>query len=192
MRPFTFISLVAAATLVMAATPALSGTNETAKFDPARMWECPQADGSTIYTNKERADCKLMVLKELSVVPSLDNMPTYRPTLATVPHYEVPGYVDRSQGMTGKVQHVPDWAKDWHASIASSGSVQAEVCSLYGEWLNLTQKTRGGFFFGSDPSYGGDLSGQNQRGASYSFYDNARYYTLAKLFGPGFVPIGCP
>jgi hypothetical protein len=192
MRPFTFISLVAAATLVMAATPALSGTNETAKFDPARMWECPQADGSTIYTNKERADCKLMVLKELSVVPSLDNMPTYRPPLATTPRHDIPAYADRyPDGTYGGGQHVRDWAKDWYASVASSGSIQAEVCSLYSEWLNLNQKTRGGFFFGSDPSYGGDLSGQNQRGASYSFYDNARYLTLAKMFGPGFVPIGC-
>ena len=31
-------------------------------------------------TNKERAGCTLMTLKELSVVPSLDQMPTYRPT----------------------------------------------------------------------------------------------------------------
>jgi hypothetical protein len=180
MRPFTSFSLVAAAMLVVVANPALS---ETEKFDPAKMWECPQADGSTIYTNKERAGCKLMTLRELSVVPSLEHMPTYRPPLAMTPRYE---------GMTGEVQHVPDWAKNWHASVVSTGSNQAEVCALYGEWLNLVQKTRGGFFFGTDPSYGGDLSGQNQRGASFSFYDNARYYTLSKLFGPGFVPIGCP
>lgn len=191
MRPFTCFSLVAAATLVMVAAPAFSET-ETGKFDPARMWECPQPDGSSIYTNKERAGCKLMALRELSVVPSLDNMPTYRPALATAPRYDIPAPSDRYQGMTGEVQHVPDWAKNWHASVVSSGSNQAEICSLYGEWLNLVQKTRGGFFFGTDPSYGGDLSGQNQRGASFSFYDNARYYTLAKLFGPGFVPIGCP
>ncbi len=93
---------------------------------------------------------------------------------------------DRNQtGMTGGGQTVPDWAKDWHASIASSGSVQAEVCSMYGEWLHLVQKTRGGFFYGTDPSYGGDLSGRNQRGASYSFYDNARYITLSKIFRAG-------
>jgi hypothetical protein len=190
MRPFTIISLVAAAMLVVIAKPAFS---ETEKFDPAKMWECPQADGSSMYTNKERAGCKLMTLRELSVVPSLEHMPTYRPSVAMAPHYEVPGYVDRGQvGMTGEPQHVPDWAKNWHASVVSTGSNQAEICSLYGEWLNLVQKTRGGFFFGTDPSYGGDLSGQNQRGASFSFYDNARYYTLAKLFGPGFVPIGCP
>jgi hypothetical protein len=69
--------------------------------------------------------------------------------------------------------------------------VQAEVCTLYGEWLSINQKTRGGFFFGSDPSYGGDLSGWNQRGPSFSFYDNARYVTLSRMFGQGFVPIGC-
>src|SRR5206468_11736050 len=64
MRPFTCFLMVAA-TLVMAAIPAFSDT-ETVKFDPARMWECPQADGSSIYTNKERAGCKLMALRELS------------------------------------------------------------------------------------------------------------------------------
>lgn len=193
MRPFTFFSLVAVATLVMAATPALSDTTETAKFDPARMWECMQADGSTIYTNKERAGCKLMALRELSVVPSLDNMPTYRSPHATAPTYDVPPYMDRPvAGMGTQGQNVPGWAQDWHASVAwSGGSVQAEVCSLYGEWINLVQKTRGGFFYGTDPSYGGDLSGRNQRGASYSFYDNARYHALSRIFGTGFVPVGC-
>ena len=188
MRPFTSFLLVTATTLVMAATPAFA---DQEKFDPAKMWECPQADGSTIFTNKERAGCKLMVLKELSIVPSLDSMPSARPSLASAPHYDIP-YVERYQGLGGEGRHVPDWAREWHASVASSGSNQAEICSLYGEWLNLVQKTRGGFFFGSDPSYGGDLSQQNQPGASFSFYDNARYITLAKLFGPGFVPIGCP
>jgi hypothetical protein len=69
--------------------------------------------------------------------------------------------------------------------------VHEEVCSLYSEWLTLVQKTRGGFFYGSDPSYGSDLSGRNQRGPSYSFYDNARYLALARMFGTGFVPVGC-
>ena len=55
MRPFTVFTLAAAATLVLAASPAIADTNETVKFDPARMWECPQADGSSIYTNKERS-----------------------------------------------------------------------------------------------------------------------------------------
>jgi len=55
----------------------------------------------------------------------------------------------------------------------------------------LAQKTRGGLFYGSDPSYGGDVSGRNQRGPSFSFYDNARYVTLSRMFGTGFVPVGC-
>ncbi len=193
MRPFTAFTFVAAAALVMAASPAFADTNETVKFDPARMWECPQADGSSIYTNKERAGCKLMVLKELSVVPSLDQMPTYRSPYAATSPADMPYPMDRTPaGMAMRGQTVPGWAQDWHSSIAwSGGSIQAEVCSLYGEWINLVQKTRGGFFYGSDPSYGGDLSGRNQRGASYSFYDNARYHSLSRLFGTGFVPVGC-
>ncbi len=190
MQP-TQVFVIAAMILTLSSTSAFSDT--TVAFDPLKMRECPQADGSTLYTNKDLPGCKLMTLKELSVVPSLDNMPTYRPIVATAPHYDIPPYPDRDQtGTTGGGQTVPDWAKDWHASIASTGSVQAEVCAKYGEWLHLNEKTRGGLFYGTDPSYGGDLSGRNQRGASYSFYDNARYHTLARTFGTGFVPVGCP
>ena len=192
MRPFTVFTLIAAAALVMAA-PAIADTNETVKFDPARMWECTQADGSPIYTNKERAGCKLMALRELSVVPSLDQMPTYRSPYPATPPSEMPYSMDRVPGgMTMRGQTVPGWAQDWHSSIAwTGGSIQTEVCSLYGEWMNLVQKTRGGVFYGTDPSYGGDLSGRNQRGASFSFYDNARYHALSRIFGTGFVPVGC-
>ena len=191
MRPFSTFLLVAAAALAVAASSASAETTETVKFDPSRMWECTEADGSSMYTNKERAGCKLMVLKELSVVPSLEHMPTYRSPYPATPSSHMPYSMDRAPASM-PIRTVPGWAQDWHSSIAwTGGSVQTEVCSLYGEWINLVQKTRGGFWFGSDPSYGGDLSGQNQRGASYSFYDNARYQTLAKLFGPGFVPIGC-
>ena len=189
MQP-THLLMIAATTLILSSTSVFADTKTG--FDPFLMRECPQADGTSLYTNKDLPGCKVMTLKELSVVPSLDNMPTYRPTVAAAPHYDTLPYVDRRQtGMTGGGQTAPDWAKDWYASIAQSGSVQSEVCSMYGEWLRLVQKTRGGFFYGTDPSYGGDLSGRNQRGASYSFYDNARYITLSKIFGPGFVPIGC-
>lgn len=193
MRPRMMFSMIAATALIMSSTSAFSETMSTEKFDPARMWECTQADGSSIYTNKERSGCTLMTLKPLSVVPSLDNMPTYRPAAMAPPQAMVPGYDEWYQaGLNDGGRNVPGSAKDWHASVASSGFVQGQVCAMFGEWLNLSEKTRGGFFFGSDPSYGGDLSGQNQRGASYSFYDNARYVTLSKLFGQGFVPIGCP
>jgi len=186
----THVFMIAATIFTLSSTSAFADT--TIASDPLLMRECLQADGSALYTNKDLPGCKLMTLKELSVVPSLDNMPTYRPAVAAVPRYDIPTYADRSQtGTAGAGPMVPDWAKDWYASIASSGSAQAEICSLYSEWIHLVQKTRGGFFYGTDPSFGGDLSGRNQRGASYSFYDNARYITLAKLFGPGFVPIGC-
>lgn len=158
---------------------------------PADTWECPMADGGSIYTNKERAGCREMLLKPLSVVPSLENMPMIpRTTPSGATHYEMPSYPNRPADMGGRT--VPDWARDWYAGIAPGGSVQEEVCSLYSEWLHLVQKTRGGIFYGSDPSYGGDLSGRNLRGASYSFYDNVRYVALSRIFGTGFIPIGCP
>lgn len=183
MRP-THRFLLTVTALLISVAPAFADT--TVNFDPTKMWECPQADGTALYTNKELTGCKLMTLKELSVVPSLDNMPTYvSPFPPAVPRY------DGFSATAGVNTSVPDWARDWQASIASSGSVYAEVCSMYGEWLNLNQKTRGGFFFGSDSSYGGDLSGRNQRGPSYSFYDNTRYRTLSAIFGAGFVPVGC-
>ena len=195
MRPWRALTFSAAAALAVSTTMAFADTNEAVKFDPARMWECIQADGSSIYTNKERAGCKLMALKELSVVPSLDHMPTYRSPYPETPRSDGRYSMDRGQDMDmmgGRSHTIPGWGREWHSSIAySGGSVQQEVCSLYGEWINLVQKTRGGFFYGTDPSYGGDLSGRNQRGPSFSFYDNARYQTLSRVFGTGFVPVGC-
>jgi hypothetical protein len=185
------VLVIAATLLTLSSTPAFSDT--TIASDPFLMRECSQADGSALYTNKDVPGCKLMTLKELSVVPSLDDMPTYRPAVAVAPPYNVPQYPDRNQaGMTGGGQTVPEWAKDWYASFASTGSVQTELCSLYGEWLHLNMNTRGGFFFGTDPSYGGKLSRENQHGASYSFENNGRYKALAGIFGRGFIPTGCP
>lgn len=83
------------------------------------------------------------------------------------------------------------WPKDWYASLAPSSSAQEEVCSLYSEWMQLVLKTRGGMFFGSNPSYGGEITGRPQRGPCYSYYDNTRYLALSKLFRRGFIPIGC-
>ncbi|THJ17160.1 MAG: hypothetical protein CAF45_016640 [Nitrospira sp. CG24E] len=187
----TRVLMIAATILTLSSTSAFSDTEIS--FDPFLMRECPQADGSILYTNKDLPGCKLMKLKELSSVPSLEDMPTYRPTGAMAPPHDIPTRPERHQGgMTGGGQTVPDWARDWHASIASSGSVQSEVCSMFGEWLHLSQKTRGGFMYGTDPSYGGDPSGRNQRGASYSFENNARYKALAGVFGRGFIPVGCP
>ncbi len=181
MVPFLAVMLA-----VFCTAPVFSGTLSGSDT----TWKCPQADGSSIYTNKEKTGCEAMVLKPLSVVPNLENMPTTpRTTTTSEPSYEVPYYQERNPGTGGR--QVPDWARDWYASNTSSGSAQAEVCSLYMEWIQLVQKTRGGMFFGSDPSYGGDISGRAQRTPSYSFYDNTRYIALSRLFGTGFVPVGC-
>jgi hypothetical protein len=85
--------MIAATIFALSSTSAFSDT--TIASDPFLMRECPQADGSALYTNKDVPGCKLMTLKELSVVPSLDNMPTYRPTVAAAPHYDIPPYADR-------------------------------------------------------------------------------------------------
>ncbi len=182
-RMFPFFAAMLA---VFPAAPVFSDTHTGSDV----TWKCSQADGSVIYTNKEKAGCQVMALKPLSVVPDLENMPTApRTTTPSEPRYEVPSYQERISGTGGR--QVPDWARDWYASNTSSGSGQAEVCSLYMEWMQLVQKTRGGFFYGTDPSYGGDITGRNQRGPSHSFYDNARYIALSRLFGTGFVPVGC-
>lgn len=184
MKLLSTLLLSAGMLVLMPNAPAVAETLDPS--DP--MWDCPQADGTSLYTNKEGAGCHAMTFKPLSVVPDGMTWPT-RPQAAPTPHqHTVP-----SQQQTPRPERpVPDWARDWYASIAPSGSVQEEVCSLYSEWLHLVQKTRGGMYFGTDPSYGGDLTGRNQRGPSYSFYDNTRYVTLSRLFGRGFIPIGCP
>jgi len=184
-------AVLSAGALVLFLAGSTSADTSGSAPDPAGMWECLQADGNTIYTNKERAGCRTMELKPLSVVPSMEHMPTIpRAMTAAAPHYDALPHQDSAWGAGSR--NIPDWARDWHANSTSSGSVQEEVCGLYMEWLTLAQKTRGGFWFGSDPSYGGDLSGRNQRGPSYSFYDNARWRALSRIFGTGFVPVACP
>ena len=184
-------AVLLASALVMSFAPSVSAEAPPPAPGPAETWECPMADGSSVYTNKERAGCREMMLKPLSVVPSLDHMPTTpRSSAVVAPHFDMPSQYDRASATGART--VPDWARDWYASIAPGGSPQEEVCALYSEWLHLAQKTRGGFYFGSDPSYGSDPSGRNQRGASQSFYDNARWKGLSRIFGMGFVPVGCP
>lgn len=173
------ITLVA----LTAVSPAQSDTPPPT--EPSETWECPQADGTSVYTNKEKPGCRVMTLKSLSVVPSLDNMPLIPRSIGNPP-YQVPR--SQGQGPVSGMQNVPDWAKDWQASATGS---RGDICGMYWEWVQLNEKTRGGVFFGSDPSYGGDPTGRNQRGPSYSFYDNARYIALNRMFGTGFTPVGC-
>jgi len=155
--------------------------------EPSETWECPQADGTSVYTNKEKPGCRAMVLKPLSIVPSLDHMPLIPRTIGGTNPPSYPAAALEYGSLSG-AQNVPDWAKDWYASTTGS---RGDICGMFWEWVRLNEKTRGGFYFGSDPSYGGDPTGRNQRGPSYSFYDNARYLALNRIFGAGFVPVGC-
>lgn len=176
------LSVVALLALV-SVNPALADT--PTPVEPSETWECPQADGTSVYTNKEKPGCRAVTLRPLSVIPSLDNMPLIPRAIGMPPSY-APALPEH--GPAGGAQNVPDWARDWHASTTGS---QGDICGMYWEWVRLAEKTRGGFFFGADPSYGGDLTGRNQRGPSYSFYDNARYLALSRIFGAGFIPVGC-
>jgi len=183
------VLLSVSALVMLSSLPVLAETPAPSP-EPADMWECPTADGGSIYTNKEQAGCREILLRPLSVVPSVEDLPMVPLGMTGgAPQYDMPSDLNRSSAIGGQI--VPDWARDWYASMAPEGGVQEEVCTLYSEWLHLAQKTRGGMFQGSDPSYGGDITGRNQLGASHSFYDNARWMALSRIFGTGFVPVGC-
>ncbi len=192
MRPM-YLALASVAIIAVCHTPPVAAdtpsSHPTDAEEPTSTWECPQADGTVMYTNKEKPECRALTLKPLSVVPNLEHMPVIPHAVAAMPPYPNPSYLDRYPG--SERQPVPEWARDWRASIAPEGSAQEEVCSLFSEWMHLVQKTRGGFFYGTDPSYGGDVTGRNQWVPSQSFYDNARYIALSRIFGTGFVPVGC-
>jgi hypothetical protein len=176
---------MALSTLMLPVIPALGDAPDTS--DSSGVWECPQAGGESLYTNRKLPGCRAVELKQLSVVPPL-TFPSgqlvtgERTVVVERPSAAVPA----SSGQT-----VPDWAKSWYGNIARSGPTREKVCALYAEWINPNERTRGGFFFGIDPSYGGDPSGRSQMSSSHPFYDNARWLTLSRLFGGGFVPVGC-
>ncbi|MCE3224762.1 MAG: exported protein of unknown function [Nitrospira sp.] len=167
---------------------------QATESSPADMWECPTPDGTILYTNKERPGCQPKALQALSSVPSMPDRP-FRPASDEAIYQPGPGMQDFSydtpMGALRNLTQVPDFARDWYAGNTGGGSVQAEVCGMYVEWLHLTQNSRGGVFFGTDPSYGGNPTARNWYAPSYSFYDNARYVALSRIFGAGFIPIGC-
>lgn len=182
--------LALASLVAILGLPLFADATESSAVD---MWECPGPDGTTLYTNKERPGCQPKALQALSVVPSMPDMPFHPSNAGTIfqPGPRLPDYsYDTPMGALRNLAPVPDFARDWHAGNTAGGSVQAEVCGMYVEWLHLAQNSRG-FFFGTDPSYGGNPTARNWSAPSYSFYDNARYVALSRIFGAGFVPIGC-
>ena len=72
MQP-TYVLLIAATILTLSSTSAFSDT--TIAFDPLLMRECPQADGSTLYTNKDLPGCKLMTLIGEAPAPKAKTKP---------------------------------------------------------------------------------------------------------------------
>lgn len=140
--PMKWIDTALLSTLMLTAVPIAPVLAETSD-GPETMWVCPQSDGTTVYTNKERAGCHALTLKPLGMVPDVGTMPSIpRATTDTAQHRDSMHH-DRISRTSGRP--VPDWAREWYSSIAPSGSVQEEVCSLYSEWMHLVQKTRGGF-----------------------------------------------
>ncbi len=104
----TCASLVRAAMLgICSIGPASAETSEGLET----MWECAQADGSTVYTNKERAGCQAMTLKPLSVVPDGAPMPTIPRTMPDTlrPRDRRPSQ-DRPSQRPERI--VPEWAED--------------------------------------------------------------------------------
>lgn len=176
-----------------AASVMLAQTVQATESSAVDMWECPGPEGTALYTNKERPGCQPKMLQALSIVPSFPDIP-FRPlpggTIQAMPGMHDFAY-DTPMGALRNMTQVPDFARDWYAGNTAGGSAQAEVCGMYMEWIHLTQNSRGGFFFGTDPSYGGNPTARNWQAPSYSFYDNARYVALSRLFGAGFIPIGC-
>jgi hypothetical protein len=183
--------LVLASFVAILGLPLSANATESSAVD---MWECPSQDGTILYTNKERPGCQPKILQALSFVPSMLDMP-FRPSTGGAVYQPGSGIhdyaYDTPMGALRNATQVPEFARDWYAGNAGGGSVQADVCGMYMEWLHLTQNSRGGVFFGTDPSYGGNPTARNWYAPSYSFYDNARYMALSRIFGAGFIPIGC-
>ncbi len=91
--------------------------------------------------------------------------------------------------MTGGGQTLPDWAKDWHASVASSGPFKLKSAPCMENGSTSFRIVAGSFT--EQTLRMAETFREEISGVDYSFYDNARYITLSKHFGPGFVPIGC-
>src|ERR1051325_12202695 len=66
--PPAYLLMIALTIFTLSSSSAYADTTIT--FDPFLMRECPQPDGTALYTNKDLPGCKLMTLKELSIVRS--------------------------------------------------------------------------------------------------------------------------
>jgi len=137
---YTLLALLAALFIFLIVSSSQGAENSQG----AEMLRCTQADGTTLYTNKDVQGCEAVRLPELSIVPSV---------------YEKVEVLENAPDMTPSNQ-------------PQNLSIHARTCLLYGEWLDVQEKTLGGFNHNT-------------------VYDTQRRMLLTQIFGSGFMPVGC-
>jgi hypothetical protein len=65
MQLLSTLLLSAGMVILLPTAPSLADTLDASDV----VWDCPQADGTSRYTNREGAGCHAMMLKPLSAVP---------------------------------------------------------------------------------------------------------------------------
>ena len=113
MQLLSTLLLSAGMVILLPTAPSLADTLDASDV----VWDCPQADGTSRYTNKEGAGCHAMMLKPLSAVPDGATWPAMPPTVTTPSRESAPTHGRVSARAD---RQVPDWARDWHTSIAPS------------------------------------------------------------------------
>jgi hypothetical protein len=113
---------------------------------------CTQADGTVVYTNKDIKGCQALRLPELSIVPD-----RHAVMIPQVPALMV---------------ETPMVAQTQAIKSPLPGSVLAETCLLYRDWIRINERTMGGFEYNSVD-------------------DTKKRLMLTKIFGSGFSPYGC-
>lgn len=123
---------------------------------------CPQADGSVLFTNKKVVNekCAPVHLPELSTVPSRNA--GHLPNVA--PHVSNP-YRDKE--IPKEVELLIEGDQSMKFDPKGPQTVRDQVCDLYGKYLDLSLKTRGGLYYSDKTA------------------------PLLSLFGGGYIPLDC-
>lgn len=134
---------IAALLITMVATYAFAGD---------AIQACTLADGSILYTNKPVQGCMVLKMPELSIVPSY--------------HVQNGGASEHTWAFLPEVPLVNPVVETEESEVVT------KTCALYYEWVNINQRTKGGF--------------------EYNNVDDTkeRLY-LTKIFGSGFSPGMC-
>lgn len=123
------------------------------------FYACQDVDGHITYTNSQQKgmDCHRLTLPDVSTSPTRSYLPA-------VPSQEPMG-LDAQQEIDPPLVEGPRETFTIHPDIG--GNVAAQVCDLYGKWLDLNLATRGGLYW--DP----------------------RTAPLLSIFAGGFIPMEC-